>query len=481
TAADGAEPEDGRAPAARRLDRRRDARVADRVLRVAGERRLVHGGAADHLAALLRGAADLGDRGEDEGLVDAEGVHRRVDLGAELPAEPGVDLLENEPGPARSDVGERRTDAPARFAGRQGAALRVADAERPGADVGGARVECGLDGDAARPREQLAPDVARPGQVVGEDTYGVHGAGLFPFGSGEEDGARGCAVEIGKLERQADEGVAPRLDGAEVEPLDDEHPGAEERPVDGEVRASEPLDREVVHADRAHAARDEERRRVLREVGEVAPELRRLPPPRVVRPAEEDVARPERHAPERGGIDRRPAPEVGDDGLADHAVERHVPEAGPVGQEMIRGIDVRPRVAPHGEQREVAHVPAVDPALGGDRGHRVARIDVHAGPVRDGHVDDARPARDVDAVSAHHTAPPWRAASPGSAAPIRAAATSAATRSASSRFLWSATFLPAMSKAVPCPVEVRTSGSPTRSVTTVPKPSSFTAMSPWSW
>src|SRR5262249_41744847 len=82
----------------------------------------------------------------------------------------------------------------------------------------------------------------------------------------------------------------------------------------------------------------------------------------------------------------------------------------------------------------------------------------------------------------HAAALPCEAASPGSAAPRRATATapSAATRIASSRFRWSATFRPAMSKAVPWPVEVRMSGSPTRSVTTVPKPSSLTAMSPWS-
>src|SRR5438093_6063329 len=92
---------------------------------------------------------------------------------------------------------------------------------------------------------------------------------------------------------------------------------------------------------------------------------------------------------------------------------------------------------------------------------------------------EAAEARDV--AGQRHTALPYAAASPGSAAPRRATAISAATRIASRRFLWSATFLPAMSKAVPCPVEVRMSGRPTSSVTTVPKPRSFTAMSPWSW
>src|SRR2546422_7017967 len=92
---------------------------------------------------------------------------------------------------------------------------------------------------------------------------------------------------------------------------------------------------------------------------------------------------------------------------------------------------------------------------------------------------EAAEARDV--LRQRHAALPYAAASPGSAAPRRCAAISAATRIASRRFRWSATFLPAMSKAVPCPVEVRMSGRPTSSVTTVPKPRSFTAMSPWSW
>src|SRR5207245_3224170 len=50
---------------------------------------------------------------------------------------------------------------------------------------------------------------------------------------------------------------------------------------------------------------------------------------------------------------------------------------------------------------------------------------------------------------------------------------SAATRTASSRFRWSAFPVPAMSKAVPWPVEVRMNGSPTSKVTTLPKPRSF--------
>jgi hypothetical protein len=75
-AADGVEPELRDLPPAGRAHHDRDARVADRMMRVACERGLVHGDAADHLPALLRRPPDLGDRGQDERLVDAERVHR---------------------------------------------------------------------------------------------------------------------------------------------------------------------------------------------------------------------------------------------------------------------------------------------------------------------------------------------------------------------------------------------------------------------
>src|SRR5206468_4793318 len=90
-------------------------------------------------------------------------------------------------------------------------------------------------------------------------------------------------------------------------------------------------------------------------------------------------------------------------------------------------------------------------------------------------------ARHRHAGRRHQAALPYAAARPRSGEPRVPRATSAATRIASSRFLWSARFLPAMSKAVPWPVDVRMSGIPMSSVTTRPKPTSLTAMSPWSW
>ena len=46
---------------------------------------------------------------------------------------------------------------------------------------------------------------------------------------------------------------------------------------------------------------------------------------------------------------------------------------------------------------------------------------------------------------------------------------------------WSATSLPAMSKAVPWSTDVRMIGNPSVTFTESPKASSFTGTSPWSW
>src|SRR3989441_5044407 len=121
--------------------------------------------------------------------------------------------------------------------------------------------------------------------------------------SGEEHGASGCPVELRELERQADERVAAGLHRAQVEALDHEHTGAEEPVVHREALAAEALDRQVVHADRAHAARHQQVGGVLGEIGEVALELRRLPTAGVVGPAEEDVAVAEGHVLEGGGVE----------------------------------------------------------------------------------------------------------------------------------------------------------------------------------
>ena len=77
----------------------------------------MHGDSADHLPPLLRRPSDLGNRRQDERLTSAEDVHGGVDLGAEWPAEPRVDLLENDARPAGSEIVEHAAH-PARRLGR---------------------------------------------------------------------------------------------------------------------------------------------------------------------------------------------------------------------------------------------------------------------------------------------------------------------------------------------------------------------------
>src|SRR5262245_33931683 len=244
--------------------------------------------------------------------------------------------------------------------------------------------------------------------------------------------------------------------------------------VHGEIGAPELLDREVVHAEGAHPTFDEHLRRARGHVREVALELGGVPPLRVVGKADEDVPSCERGVPDVVRVDRGPPTQVPDQRIADHAVERHLAELRPVGEEVVRRIDVRTRVAPEGEQRQVAYVALRDPPDRAHLGNGIARVDVLAGAVRH---------RDVYDAPWHAWLPqaarPKRAASPGSLPrPARPVATSAATRSASSRLRWSAMLRPAMSKAVPCPVEVRISGRPISNVTTRPNPTSLTAISP---
>jgi hypothetical protein len=159
---------------ARRGEDAADARVVDRVLRVAGEGGLVHRHAVDQLAAALRRAPDLGDRRQHERLVRADGVHRRVELRAERAPQRGVDLLEDDAA-TRRVAAKGGADAGGRLGRRERAALRVAHRER-----GRRRRTAGAlarpdDGDAAAPGEQLGADVARAGQVVGEDAERVQG------------------------------------------------------------------------------------------------------------------------------------------------------------------------------------------------------------------------------------------------------------------------------------------------------------------
>src|SRR6266581_3348386 len=78
--------------------------------------------------------------------------------------------------------------------------------------------------------------------------------------------------------------------------------------------------------------------------------------------------------------------------LADHSLEPHIAQSRAVGEEVVRRVDVRARVAPQGEEREVARVALRDAPHGLDLEDRVAWVDVHAARVRDGDVDHA-PAR----------------------------------------------------------------------------------------
>src|ERR1044071_5534349 len=90
-----------------------------------------------------------------------------------------------------------------------------------------------------------------------------------------QDGARGCPVAAAgrDLERQAAEVVDPRPDRAQVEPLDDDDAGREQREVRLELFRAEPLDRKVVEPDEHHARRDERAGRRGLGVGEVLAEL----------------------------------------------------------------------------------------------------------------------------------------------------------------------------------------------------------------
>ena len=171
TSTDRAQADHPGPPAARRLDGRGHARIADRVLRVARERRPVHRHAADHLAPLLGRPSDLGNGGQDEGLTDAEDIHRGVDLGTEGSAEPRVDLLEDDARPPCAQVRERPADPARRLGRRQRPALRVAHAERAGG-AGAARRR--LHDDAGRPRQHLGAHVAGAGQIVSNDAQRMH-------------------------------------------------------------------------------------------------------------------------------------------------------------------------------------------------------------------------------------------------------------------------------------------------------------------
>jgi hypothetical protein len=83
-----------------------------------------------------------------------------------------------------------------------------------------------------------------------------------------QDRERRGTIEIGELERQADERVAPWLRGTEVEPLDHEHPRAEQAVVHRKVAAPELLDRQVVDADRPDATLDQQRGGIQGEIDE---------------------------------------------------------------------------------------------------------------------------------------------------------------------------------------------------------------------
>src|SRR5262249_9620654 len=146
-------------------------------------------------------------------------------------------------------------------------------------------------------------------------------SGSTAIASGQQHRACRRAVQLRKLERQTDQRVPTRLDAPEIEPLDDEHAGAQEQVVHGKLPAAELLDREIVDAAGSHAALAQQPGGVERQVGEVALELRSLPACRVVRQTEDDVARSDRRAGKGLAVHRAPSPQVQHDRLADHAVE----------------------------------------------------------------------------------------------------------------------------------------------------------------
>src|SRR5262249_42957493 len=93
-------------------------------------------------------------------------------------------------------------------------------------------------------------------------------SGSTAIASGEEHRARGRAVQLRELERQTDQSVATRFDAPEIEALDDEHTGPQQQMVHRKLPAPELLDREVVDADGAPAALDQQPGGGQRHVGE---------------------------------------------------------------------------------------------------------------------------------------------------------------------------------------------------------------------
>ncbi len=81
-----------------------------------------------------------------------------------------------------------------------------------------------------------------------------------------QDDAGGRRVPPAHAQGQAGHLVLPRLDLREIEPLDHDHPGPEQRVVGREVGGAEAVDRQVVEADQLDARLGEVVGRVLGEV-----------------------------------------------------------------------------------------------------------------------------------------------------------------------------------------------------------------------
>src|SRR3954470_4574380 len=201
-----------------------------------------------------------------------------------------------------------------------------------------------------------------------------------------EDDARGGAVAVGELQRQAIHLVRPGLCVGEVQALDDDHAVAQEHMMRRCAGLLELLDREVVDPDHLDALIDEELGAVFADVGVVGVKAVVRVPERGIRCAQQDS---QILAQAGGGqvLFRDPAAvwQVDDPRAADQQVDRHLVDAGAPIVEMQRRVHVRAAVRPHHQFRVVRRITVGNPVHRLHLEFGVSRVDGH--PRRQQHAD----------------------------------------------------------------------------------------------